>query len=324
MATPIGNNTLTALTRRYILNQVIDNIYSSNPIWVRLYKMGRKSVQGGTQIEIPLMYTHMTAAGPYQGYQLLDVTPQDTIQNAALDWKQYYVSLSIDGMTEAKNSGTPMQVMNLLKTQMRQAEMEMSDQLGTGLWTDGVTNTLNFDGIVGAVDNGTINANYGGINRTANTWWKSQVDSVTTTTGFTALESLFGKCVNGGQHPTIIVSSQARYDNYYGLNLATQRFQIDSVPQDQILANAGFTNLTFNNVPWVVDSHVPTTSGTNGGPFFLNENYMSLAVHPNADMKWTGWKTPTDQDAKVSQLLFYGQVILENCARSGKFTALTS
>lgn len=324
MATPIGTNTLTTLTRRHILDEIVDQIYTSNPLWARLYRMNRKTVRGGDQIEIPLMYSHMTAAGPYQGFELLNVTPQDTIQSGALDWKQYYVSISIDGMTEAKNSGSPEQVFDMVKTQMEQAKMEMSDQLGTGLWSDGVTNTLNFDGLLGAVDDGTILSTYAGINRTANTWWKCQKDGVTTTTSYTALNSLFSSCTNGGQHPTIIVSSNARYNNFYGLNLANQRFNQDSVPQDQILANAGYTNLTFNNVPWVADSHVPTSSGTNGGPFFLNENYLKIAAHPSNDMRWTGWKVPVDQDGKTSQLFFYGAVIVQNVARQGKFTALTA
>src|SRR5271163_3512699 len=98
-ATPIGTNMVTALSRRYIEPDITDNVYNSNALFYRLNASNRKSVQGGTQIEVPLMYSAMNAHGFYQGYELLNTAPSDTIQNAAFNWKQCYCVVSVDGLT---------------------------------------------------------------------------------------------------------------------------------------------------------------------------------------------------------------------------------
>ena len=322
-ATPIGTNTVTAISRRYILPFIADQVYKSNPLFFRLNRANRKTVQGGTQIEVPLLYAQMAAGGFYQGYDLLNVAPSDTIQNAAFNWKQAYVPVSVDGLTLLRVE-SPVAVANFLKTFFEQSRMQLADILGGGIWSDGVTNTKSLDGLIGAVDNGTVNANYGGITRASNAWWNSQIDGATVTTTLAALQALFGSCTFGGQHPTIILSSQARYNNYYNLLTSIQRFPNGPGMMDEVLAQAGFTNLLFNQVPWVVDSHIPTGAGSNGGPVFLNENFIYLVVAPRADFNMGDFQTPVNQDAMVAKLLWAGDLVLNNAQVQGRFEALTA
>lgn len=322
MATAIGTNTVTSLARQYIIPEITDNIYGSNVLFFRLNAANKKSVQGGTQIEVPLMYQRFSAGGPYQGFDVLDVAPSDTIKNGALDWKQYYVPVSIDGLTLVKVD-SPLAIANTIKVQFEQAQMEMAEWLGTGLYTDGTTNTKHIDGLKGAVDETSVLTTYAGISRTSNTWWKCQIDSSTATMTMAALNTFYGLCGKGGRKSTLIVSRQEQYNRFWALNQTLQRYI--SGEGDAQLAQAGFQNLVLNGTPWVVDDHVfDGPNSSNSAILFLDEAYIDLAVSPRGDFYMEDFQTPVNQDAMTAKLLWAGNLIVKNVARQGKMTALTA
>jgi len=304
-----------------ILPRIVDNVYNSNPLFFRWYHANKFTQQGGTQIEQPLMYSRMAAGGSYQGYQLLNVSPTDSVQNAAFPWAQYYTPVTVDGLTLLR-ADSPLAIADFVATQFKQAEMDMADNLGAGLWSDGA-NALDIIGLRQAIDNGTISSTYGAIAHSGNSWWNAQIDSTTTTMTLIALQNLFGSCTQGGRAPTIIFSTQANYNRYWNLNLTPQQFPVQPGGRDMQLAQAGFENLLFNGVPWLVDSHVPT-SGTEGNIFFLNEDYAQVVTATRADFHLQDFQTPVNQDAMTALLLWAGNLTLGNIQRQGKFTAIAA
>ena len=318
MATPIGTNEINSISRRYIYPELVDNIYRSNLMFFRLNSMNKKMLQGGLQIEVPLVYTRFAAGGFYQGFDLLDVVPSDTVKNAAFDWKQAYVPVSVDGLTLIR-ADSPDAVVNFLSFYFENAQTELAEILGTGVWSDVVTNNKSIDGLQGAVDDGGVASTYGGLVRASNTWWNSNDDSSTTTLTLATMQTMFGNCTEGGRHPTLLVGTQANYNRYWNLAQGGQAFPIDAGGRDEQLAQAGFTNLVFNQVPFAVDSHVPANH-----IFFLNEDYIHLFVNPRADFAMKEFREPVNQDAMSSLILWAGNVVLSNCARQGKMSAVTS
>lgn len=317
MATPIGTNELSSLSHRFILPTLVDNVYRSNLMTFRLIARNKKRIQGGIQIEVPLMFSKFTAGGPYQGFDLLDIVPQDTVKNGAWDWKQYYTAVVIDGLTLIK-ANSPDAIVDMLNALFEQAQHDLVDKLGDGIWSTG-SNVKAVDGIIGAVDDGTVLATYGGLLRSANTWWRGNVDSATATLTLAAMQTMFGNCTEGGRHPTIIATTQANYNRYVALNVSGQAFPSQPGGQDEQLASAGFTNLLFNNVPVAVDSKVPANHVV-----FLNEDYINLVVASAADFAMKDFREPVNQDAAVSQILWAGNLIFTNLARQGKMTVVTA
>lgn len=318
MATPIGTNTLNSISRRYIVPRVHDNLYLSNVLFFRMNAQNKVILQGGLQIEVPLLYANFAAGGPYSGFDILDTTPSDQIKNAAFDWKQYFVPVTVDGLTLIK-ANSPEAVVNFLSAYFRNAQLAMADLLGTGLWSDAVTNTKAIDGVKGAVDDGTVAATYGGLSRTTNTWWKSTIDSATTTLTLTAMQTLFGNVTKGGRHPTIIVTTQANYNRYWALSTGGQAFPSQPQGQDEQLAANGFTNLLFNGVPILVDSKCPANH-----LFFLNEDFFTLYVQTNRDFVMRDFREPVNQDAMTAFLMWAGNLVCENVSLQGKMTAVTA
>lgn len=324
MATPIGVGAVTSLARRFIMPEIVDVVYNSNPFFFRLNKMHRKLIRGGIHIEFPFMYQRFSNGGPYQGYETLNVAPNDTIKNGAWDWKQQYVPVTVDGLTLIKTD-SPEAIANIVKVGFAQAEMEMAENLATGIWSNGTSNPIQIDGMQGAIDNGAVTTVYAGLTRASNTWLNSQVDAATATLTTAALQSHFMSTKVGGRSPTLMASRIEQYNRYHNLGMVNQQFQMGPTGSDEVLMQAGFTNLLYNNVPWLEDSHVfdgPNT--TNSAIVTMNEDYFYFAVSPRADMYLRDFQQPVDQDAMVSMILWAGNLIISNPARQGKMTNVSS
>ncbi len=328
MPTAIGANTVTAIARHYIMPTITDNVYSSNVLLWRLLRANKKMVQGGTQIEVPLLYARFNSGGTYRGYQVLNTTPSDTIRNAVFDWKQHYVTWALDGLTLIKTD-SPDAIANHMNLLAQQAYMEMAENLAAGLYGNGTTDPNDIDGFAGAVGNAAVgNATYGGISRSANSWWNSTIDAATATLTFNAMQSQFGLQTVGGQHPTLIVSRQEQYNRGWALN-AAGGYSVQNVRQpsghDELMASAGFTNMVFNNVPWVVDAKCGDgPSASNSRIYTFNENVLGLVVSPRADFYLEDFQRPVNQDAFVSTLLWAGNLVCMNAKLQGVFTAITA
>ena len=321
--TAIGANTITSIARHFIMPQITDQIYGSNVLLYRLMKGNKRMVQGGTQIEVPLMYKRFTTGGAYSGYDVFDTTPHDTIRNAVFNWKQHQVTWSVDGLTMLK-ADSPLAIANFLTLQSQQAYMEMAENLATGLFGDGIgtiTGTKDLDGLGGLVGTGSTigNQNYGGLDRTTYTWWDSSVTGVTSndTMDEATLMTAFTAAQRGGQSPTLIVSGQDQWNRYWALGAASgtaDRFPRQPEGHDNLLYSAGFTNLLFNNVPWVADSHVTegVVDANNSRVYMLNENFLHWIVSPRADFYLKPFQEPHNQDAMVASLLWAGNLVCSN------------
>lgn len=316
----VGKDTLNTLVRHFILPQVTDNVYTkNNALLYRLIRSGKRMVQGGTQIEIPLLYKRFSTGGTYRGFDLLNVTPQDTIKAAFVDWKQHYVTFAIDGLTLIK-SDSSLAIANTLKILGDQMYMEMGENLATGIFSNGVTDPKDIDGLAAIVSASNI---YGGLDRSTETWWRATVDAATATLTLAAMRGLFGLATVGAAHPTIWFGNGTNYNRLYALNLSTTGYSNtlnrDPGGHDEILAQAGFTNLMFENVPFIRDDNAPSTT-----IYALNENFLQLVVSPRADFYLSDFEKPVNQDAFISTLLWAGNLICMNSKTQAAFTVLTA
>ena len=316
----IGADTLTSIARQYILPQITDNVYlKNNALLYRLIRGNKRVIQGGTQIEMPMLYRRFNTGGSYSGFDLLDVSPQDTVKSAFVNWKQQYVTFAVDGLSLIKTD-SPLAIANMLNLLGQQMYMEMGENLAAQMFGDAIANPKDIDGLKAIV---SASNTYAGINRTNEAWWRSTVDASTTTLALDKMRGLFGNATIGGTHPTIWFGSGTNYNRLYALNLSSTggsvHYQREPGGSDELLAQAGFTNLMFENVPFIRDDNVPDST-----IYALNENYLSLAVSPRADFHLTDFEKPTNQDAYISTLLWAGNLMCMNSKTQAAFTALTA
>jgi hypothetical protein len=300
---------LNAITEKFFIKKLHDNIFDSNPLLKKIMDGGSyKSVSGGTSIYVPLNYAQTTAAGWYQGADTLSTTDNDNITAANYAWCSLYAGVSITEEDELKNAGDAEQL-NLLKSKMQIAEKTLKDSLGTGIYSDGST----AKSIVGLRDIVATDQTVGGISQSDNSWWQGQVDSSTTTTTISALNTIYQRCSIDSEKPDFLVGTRSVYNFYYALLQPQQRFQ------DESTAKGGFQNLMFNGAPMVHDSHVPSSH-----LFMLNLSNLHLFYHPKRNMSFEPFQKPINQQVKVSRILWMGAFGSSNNRLHGKLSALAA
>lgn len=299
---------ITAITEKKFMPKLTDNIFNSNPLLQRAKKKFYERLDGGTSILVPLNYAVPTASGWYSGSDSLNINDNDIITSAEFAWKQLYVNITILRSDELKNSGDA-QMVSLVKSKMKVAEKQMEDLLGTGLFS----NATDANSIVGLRKICGTSNTVGGISQTTYTWWAAQLDTATTTTSMSALQTNFNLCSIGSDTPTVAVTTRTLFNSYYSLLQPQQRFQ------DSKSADGGFQSLMFNGIPVLADSHCPANDF-----FFLNENYLHLFAHKDEDMRLEPFSKPVNQNLKIAKIFWCGAFGSSNCRLQGLLNALTS
>ena len=149
----LNYDSLSALTRDKFLPVLVDNIFNSNPLTLKLLKDGER-LDGGKKIITPLEYGKNSAQGFYSGYDVLDTTPSDPITAAEWNWKQAFSTITISGEEELKNSGDS-QVLSLLKSKMKNAEKSLKDLFGEKLFANSAPGANDITSLLGT---GTVSS----------------------------------------------------------------------------------------------------------------------------------------------------------------------
>lgn len=311
----LNMDALLSTTMQAYRPKMEDNIFLANPLWYWLNRQGKKKMQnGGTSLLVPVMYGKNTTAKSYAGYDTLDTSSQDGMTVANYPWRQLSASISISRIEERKNSGES-QVINLLESKIMQAEMSLIEEADRQSF--GVAAGQDIFGLQLLVENATAGAwlsDVGGINRTTETWWRNQwaVGTAFLANGLDFMRTMYNSCSKGNIHPDLIVTYQTIFEYYEKILAANERF-IDTTTGD-----AGFQNLLFKAAVMMYDAYC-----NSGSMYFLTSDYLWLYVDSQTDLYTTPFQRPVDQDAKVAQILWYGNLAASNCARHGVIDGIT-
>jgi hypothetical protein len=136
-----------ATTFPKVKRTLADNITAEVPLLAALNLYDKVTEDGGRTIDRQVLYALNTTPGSYDGYDPINVTPQDGFGYATYSWKQYAGSVTIDGRTELLNAGEA-QIINILQAKFDQLRVSTEMAMNTMLWGDGTGNSSkNFLGI---------------------------------------------------------------------------------------------------------------------------------------------------------------------------------
>lgn len=169
--TDVYDALLTTTLRNYRA-QLEDNIFQDLPLLFWLDRGDRKKlIDGGESIMRPLLYGENSTVQLFEGYDLLNVAPQEGLTMSKWNWKSMGVSVSISREQERKNSGKH-KLLDLLQAKVEQAEASMQWYLNDLLhgrhgshqltFTGGDTNT--YDSVGGTLVEGTVLGTMKGFN----------------------------------------------------------------------------------------------------------------------------------------------------------------
>lgn len=293
----------------------VDNIFQSNALFYLIQDKSRGpegQVAGGHAIVQPLEYSKNGTAGSYSGYDLLDVSPSEVFTAAEFAWKQIFTTVSISGLEKLQNAGSEAQL-NLLEGRLKNARRSMVSEFDRQLYLDGTGNSSKeIVGLALAIDSA---GTYGGIARSAETWWSSQETAAggVLTTGM--MQTMYNDCQKAApkEAPDVILTTQAIHEAYEDLLEPDKRFQ------NSEMASAGFENLKYKGAPVIWDPDATTQI-----MWFINSDYFILSTHTSRDFVPTPMKSPINQDAESMQILWAGALCQSNCKKSGKLTGITN
>lgn len=314
----VNYDALLATTMDAYRPKMEDNIHNANPFWYWLNRAGHKKNQnGGANVIQSLMYGKNTTARSYSGYGQLDITPQDGMTVAIYPWRQLSASISISGIEETKNRGEG-RALNLLEEKINQAEQSLIEEADRQSFGDGTGNSSqDLFGLQLLVEDGSAwLSDVAGINRSNESWWRNQYTGSVgsfATNGLDKMRTMYNNCSKGNIHPDLILTTQSVFEFYEKVLAANERF-IDTATGD-----AGFQNLLFKASVIMYDTYVPS-----GYMWFLTSDYLWLIVDSANDFRTTQFMRPIDQDARVAQILWYGNLTMSNAARQGLLAGITA
>jgi hypothetical protein len=314
-----GYDALLSTTIANYRDTLVDNISQSFFLYYWLTTQGRQLTEdGGESIFVPLMYGKNQTVRSYDGYESLDVTPQEGITAAKFPWKQVAGSISISRKEERQNSGKQ-KIIGLLESKTKQLEISMRDELNRMMYADGQGNaSKDIFGLDLLVENGSTWGNVGGIDASdaLNTFWRNQwIGTVGgfSVNGIPTMRTLYNKCSRGNEHPDFGVTTRDIYESFEDSQVQNQRFN------DARVANSNFELLKFKGLIIGFDEQCAS-----GAMFMLNSAYLALVVDSQTNMITTPFVRPENQDAKTAQVLLMANMVVSNRARQGRADGITT
>lgn len=303
--------------------KIADNVTANNALLRELSKKGNIMLEDGGQTLVEeLDFQENGTFKYYSGNELLNVDATDVDSAAEFDWKQAAVSVQISGLKQRQNSGSN-RVINLLAAKIKNAENTMSNNLSTGIFSDGTGSSgKQIGGLQLLVADSPSTGTVGGINRANFSFWRNVSYDASSDGGAAAtsaniqdyMNAVWIQLVRGMDCPDTIIAD----NNYY--NLFQQSLQSIQRITSAKSGSAGFESLEYcgsgGSAPVVLDNG----AGANR-MYFLNTDYLFFKAHRDANFTVTDEKQSINQDAIVKQILFMGNMTASNCSLQGVLKA---
>ena len=294
-----------ATTFPKVKRTLADNITTEVPLFAALNAYHRVTEDGGRTIDRQVLYALNTTPASYDGYDPIDVSPQDGFGYATYSWKQYGGAVTIDGRTELLNAGEA-QLIPILQAKFDQLRVSTEMAMNEMLWGDGTGNSSkDFLGIQAVISATGI---LGGIDPATETWWKSRLNStnlgMTTTAVVTSLNNMLNSLKLVKSKPKYEFTTQENYEAYEALAVPQVRFT------DMRMAELGFDAIAHKGAEIMYEDNVP-----DGYWYFINPEHLEFVQHSARWLKLLDFVRPADQDAKTALVVSAGNLVTD-CRRA--------
>ena len=298
-------DTLISTTLQAYLPQMEINVITSVPLVRYLLDENARRVQGGTRINIQLLYGYNSTTTWFNQSDYIDVSPQEAVTAAQYKWANLVGAVTVFGEEEAANSNDAM-LQDFVQAKITQLELSLARQLNQAAYGDGT-------GFFGAAPDGLANLVFstatpadpaggavGGISAVTFPFWRNNANlspgtyaangSMGTANSDFQLR-MFHLTTDGALRPTFIISDNSVFESYQ-FNAGVHYRATETKDMD-----LGFEHINYKGVPWVWDRDCPA-----GVQYFINSKFLYSVVDPNRFFRPTDWMPTITQDGKVLRL----------------------
>jgi hypothetical protein len=316
-------NELSAVVRRAFMPRVYVQLWKSAPMMAALLSHAQVASGGLSPITAPLQGAPMVS-GQWVDYSGSFNQPgvQPGIQNAEFNLKAYCTPipfLGFEGLVQLDYSIVP-----LIDARMNDATNVTIDTFATTLYNN-VANSQQLIGLPAAIDDGTFSANYGGIPRTTNQFWKSVYvhnGGATVPTRNLMLQYLAQVSKTTGEMPSIAIMGFGTWTLLAQDFTPQERYNInpgEKLSSSDFVGHSSFQALDIAGIPFYADPYCPE-----GVLYIINTNYLSLFLHERAAFAFTGFEStlPNNQFGYISAVLSLLELVNVKCKAHAKIDGL--
>ena len=275
------------MTRRAFVPKAIVQLYKATPTLSAFLANAEPIMGGVSPVTVPVQGTAMvtTSATDYAG-SFAAPQVQTGLLNAEFNLKAVVTPIPfyvMEGLAQVDASVIP-----IIEARMNDAGNSIADYLSSFLWTASTSN-LDIWSIPDIINTANpARANYGGIERGANTWWQGNLKTIgalgtggTTWTRQNVMAAI-ASCVNasGGEMPTFGIMGIGGWATLAMDFAANERYLITpeaSFDEAAMGARALFTALQVAGVPIYADPYSADTQLT-----LFNASYLGFKIHADA------------------------------------------
>lgn len=317
---------LTYVTRRAFIPKLVVQLYNSTPLLAALIANSQQASGGVSSVTVPVQGAQFVNAqwSDYSG-SFAQPSVQQGAYNAEFNLKLMITPVPFLGMEGAVQQDAA--IIPLIEARMNDATNVMMDAMATSLYQN-YTNTQQFIGLPGAIDDGTNLQTYGNINRSTYTWWKSKVYNAgnVNPTRQNILQYISGTVKNGAEVPSFGVCGFGTWTLLAQDFVGQEQYVItpgSGFDGDNNGPQAAFRALMVAGVPIYPDPYCPE-----GLVYFVNTNYMNLYIHEQGSFVFTGFEStlPNWQIGYVGAVLMIAELIStkpKSMTRVGSYNSLT-
>jgi hypothetical protein len=315
------SNTVNAISQKYIVPVLGDNVFKPSPVFWALTREGKKF--GAGELIFPEINQEELPGGAYYGDQLLDTSVVDSIQPANQQWRPYRQPIVIPITDIILNRGGAGNL-DIIKAKYQVASASFLTKLSRALWHTTPQNTTNDIDDIDSWAGATTNV-IAGIDRSAaaNAFWQPAAN-VSNGSGVltpTNAETAYQTVVFGYDEPDLMTISQQRYAGFKGAFTTEIRF--GQGMQDEEALQVGFRNhFLFNNAIVVPDLFEQAAQPNTA--YFLNSKYVFPCFHEADYFNVDPFIKPTNQRVLVSTLYLTFQLSCISPRMLVKLTNITA
>ena len=274
---------------------------------VLIKRDGKKVVDGGERLVMPLSYAKNTTVKAMDEYDTLDLTQVDTITAAEFLWKMTAGVALLTKFEENKNYGE-YAIIDLVTAKIENLVHSLQDELNRQLFNDGSI-TKEIVGMEAVI---STTGTYGGIARASNTFWQAQVTAVGGALTTAAMSAIFNTTSANRWYPDLITTTKLQYERYEALCQAVQRINMPAI------GDISFDTLNYRGTAVIWDHYVPT-----GVMYFNTLKFLKLFTHSQGDFQLEEPMRHPFQFITIYPCLFFGALGCNNPRLQGKLTGLT-
>lgn len=308
---------LAATTIESRTGKLADNVTNHIPLLFEIFEKGNiMPATGGSTIRQELEYGENSTSKWYSGLEVLDVSGSDVFDAADFAWKQYNANMVISGLDEIINNGKE-QVINLVTARIKNLEKTAKNEIGRACMSDGTgSDGKEIGGLQFLVADSPTTGIVGGIDRSAQTFWRNQTYDFSSEAGAaasatniqTGMNQLHRRCTRNADKPNAIIMD----DNYYGFYESS----LQSIQRltDERRGNLGFETIAYKGVPVYFDDNCPASH-----MYLLNTNYLHYRPSSvrNFKVDKESARKPVSQDTYVVPIYWAGNLTLSNGSLQG-------